>query len=290
MTAAAAMPRPRRKTKAEWIADVERKERHLLARKLASREELALTRPRTRSAPLEAWILHYAKVGQLLGREDRAALSLEHQEADALIVAALTSEPVPVALPPVAGEPREVAVHPKSYATLLYFFHVRDWLQTNLTVRYRALREAGSPVDADLLVRVAGELAYQQGLLAWAACTPGPGLPDALAGQWHPKADRPAVPEPFASLQASDLLRIHEAFLRVNAGQLQALDRLVDLGDQDAAAARPSWSIFFGKLGMKLKTPPERLMRDVALASLLATVKLAADGAGDVDTLEDAAE
>lgn len=269
------------KKKADWIGDCLHKERHLLARKLASEGELATTRPKTRSASLEQWIRHYAKLGQLLGREDDRALFLGHSEADGQMMAVLSEDPLEVSIVRDGeGPPVMVRVYPKAFLPLLVFFRARDWLVTLLADRYHGLIQDGKPSDIELLERIAAEIAYQQMLLAWGACTPGRALPFA-------PEDRPDIPAPFTEATPTDLLRVHEAFIRVNVGQLQALDRLV-APSKGAVGERPSWSIFFGKLAVKMKVPLERLLRDQSLAAILATVKLASPDGEDAEELEEA--
>lgn len=259
--------------KSDWIASCEHKARHLLARKLASPEELARLRPTRRAAPLEQWLFYYSHLVRLAGREDSRVSHMDFRDADAEVLRALRAEPKRVELLErgADGASLAVQVHPKSYDALLWFFHVRDWLLIHLADRVEAIRAEGLPHDVELLDRCAAELSYQMRLVAWGACTEGPGLPFSYQDEC------PEIPTPFRDLSPSDLLRIHEAFIAVNAGQLQALERLVQSRPgADGKPVRPSWSIFFSQLAMRLKTDAARLMRDQSLAQHLATVKLAA--------------
>lgn len=273
------------KTKADWIRDCEHKAQHVLARRWASEEELKPFRPRGRSAPLFTWLKYYGRLCGILGRSENAAASLEHSEADTIALAALRAEPARIELstPPGAdGIPTAVFVHRKSFDALRSFFHVRNWLLRWLTVRIEAIRELGKIEDAELLARAETELSYQTRLIAWAACTEGPGL---LFGAMD---ERPEILEPWASLMGTDLLRINAAYMRVNAAELAALDRLVPA--QRDSGEEATWSIFFGKLSWRMKVQVERLMKDYALAQLLAVVKLSAPSEAEAESAEELSE
>lgn len=255
------------RTKRDWIADCEFKRRHIEARKLATSEEIASFWPRSKSAPFEAWIFCFGGLCRLIAREEQRVANLDFSDADARTTRALVAEPISLTLYPPGGALVTVSVYPKSHHALEVFFHNRDGLLANLAARIDVLREKGGLADHELLERATEEATYQQRLCAWAACTEGPGLPAEI---W---AGRAEIPEPWASVTPADLLRIHQAYVHVNHTQLEALEVLVQAGKR-AGRDRPSWSIFFGSLATKMNIPAERLMRDHALVSLLATVKL----------------
>lgn len=274
------------KSKREYIEDCGRKEDHLRARKLATEAELDEYRPSSRSAPLFQWVFWWAQLVGYCRRMENNELGFHQEEADTLALQALNGSPIAVPLKAAteSAPALSVDVHPKSFEVLLEFFHARDWLLQHLADRIEAIRLAGDVADMELLERASAELSYQTRLLAYGACHPGVGLPFRI------EEDTPAIPEPFTSLLPTDLLRINEAFMYVNAGQLKALDRLVAPPKRKGDTERPSHSIFIGQLAMKLKRPVERLMRDHALVQLLATVKLATPqtSALDEDALEEA--
>ena len=255
------------KTRKEWIAECEFKRRHIEARKLATPEEVASFWPRSKSAShKEEWIHAWGRLMRLLAREENRVGNMDFTDADARITKALTGEPVGLMVYPVGGVPTEVRVHPKSFHVLSEFFHARDWLLLQLAARVDVLREKGTFEDYDLLTRANAELIFQQQLLAAAACTEGPTLPEDI---WAGKD----VSEFWRSVTPADLLRINQAYVYVNHTQLEALEVLVQAGKR-GGRDRPSWSIFFGSLATKMNIPAERLMKDHALVSLLATVKL----------------
>lgn len=258
--------------KREWIAECEFKRRHIEARKLATKDEIAGFWPRARSAPLEAWILCWGGMVRLLAREENRTSNLDFAEADTRITRALVAAPVELTLYPLGTEPKPVRVYPKSFHVLAEFFHVRDALLFRLAAHVDVLREKGTFEDHVLLERASTELAWQSRLVAMAACTDGPGLPDEIwAGN--------DVAECFEGwgwwkdVTAADLQRVHQAYVQANHLQLEVLEALVS-PRRSGPRQRPSWSIFFGSLATKMQVPAERLMRDHALVSLLATVKL----------------
>jgi hypothetical protein len=203
---------------------------------------------------------------RLMAREENRLPNLDFVEADTRTAKALVAEPVRLRLQS-PGEPVAVEVPPKSFHVLAEFFHVRDWLVLQLAARLDVLREKGTFDDVDLIRDTSAELSYQLRLLAWAACTSGCGLPPEVT-------DRPSsFPGPWASLMATDLSRVHEAFVQANHRQLDVVDVLITASKR-AGRDRPSWSVFFGSLSVQLGRPADELMRNHPLASLLATVKL----------------
>ena len=255
------------RTRREWIADCEFKRRHIEARKLATKEEVASFWPQRRAARLDVWQHTHSRLVRLLAREETRVSNLDHAEADAQIIRDLKAEPVTVQVFPPGHEPATVQVHPKNYPTLAEFFHTRDWLVGLLAGHLDVLREKGGFAHFELIERTSRELSRQYQALAWAACTEGPGLPAGITDS------EPAIPEPFSLLAPADLLRIHEGYVRVNHLQLEALQVLVE-PDGKASRERPSFSLFFSTLAFKLHCPVESLLYDRPLASLLAQVKL----------------
>jgi len=294
----------------------QRLEAQVRERGLATEAELAEYRPAPRAPDEFAWIYWYAQLVRFCGRlEQRELVSAE---ADGLIIAALRADPQEVKLSdgatlgglggwllerlligwpalephravleeilrttPAALPVPSVWVYPKSFEALLNV-HARDQLIAWLAARYALCRQAINGADVmALLERVAAELAYQQGLMVWSALTPGHGLPFALTD------DRPALPELVRSLGPWDLVRVHQAFIEVNASRLQALEKLIQPMRDEQGGGRPSWSVFIGTMALKWRTDPVRLMRDHALIQLLATAKIAALTGAGAEELEE---
>lgn len=266
-------------TRRELIERCERLEAHVRHQQLATAAELAEYRPprwvwvaagpgqprKRRAVPIFRWVFYYAQLVRFCGRiESRETVGME---ADAAILQALRCEPKSV---PLGGD-LVLEVHPKSFNALLNV-HARDKLLHWLNVRYAALADAEHGAEAlQFLERVAAEISYQYGLLAWTATADGPGLP------FDPRADeRPDVPPALRTLEPFQLFRLHQAFIEVNAARLQALERLVSPAAEEGPTARPTWSGFFSNLAMKWEVDPQVLMADHALVKLLAMVKLAA--------------
>lgn len=241
-------------------------ERTIRRRKLATEAELAQYRP-ARSASLFAWAYYYAQCIRFLGREEWK--ETDSAGADGRILAALNAEPIKLTIG-WGEEARDVGVYPKSLEALLQL-HARDEAIKFLTARYEVLAGSGSagPERLELLERAGAEIAYQTQLCCWTLCHPEPGLPFG-AGE-----DRPTIPDVWRAIDPWDVLRINQGHLEVNAGRLQALEQLVEKPKAGKPTSRPSWSVFVGTLAMKWKEDPKKLMRDVPLGSLLATVQLA---------------
>lgn len=273
------------RSKADYIADCELKESHLRARKLATDAELDEHRPGSKRAPIEEWVFWW---GQLVGycrRQENSELGFQRGEADEVAAQALSGAPCEIPLRPASdtAPALKLAVHPKSFVVLFEWFHQRELMVRLLADKVEQLRQTEDFDHIDVLEKAAAELSYQTRLLAYAACTPGPGLPFAL------DATDIELPAPFTDLYATELVRINEAFMWVNAGQLKVLDRLIAPAKRGNPSDGPSYSIFFGQLSMRLKRPAAELMRDQALVQYLATVKLAAPQPGDrEDELEGA--
>ena len=243
-------------------------EEHVLRKRLAAPAELDDYRPaRGRASPVWDWVWWHSQLVRFCGRME--SRELESGEADAQVLAALNDDPQRVALAG-GGELHELHVYPKSLPALQHL-QLRDQLLSWLAARYEALGE--EPVAGDgtssLRERVADEITTQTLTIAWIVTSEGPGLPFPAD-----PADRPELPDAIRVLSPVDVLRIHQAFLEVNAVRLQALERLVSAPRGDAPSARPSWAVFVGALSMKLKADPKRLLADRSLASLLAQVKL----------------
>lgn len=246
-------------------------EHHVRDRTLASDDELAEYRPEAgRRAPIDAWQFFYANLVRFCGRLETKEYS--GAEADATILDALRAIPEELTLS--AGQ--QVRVYAKSFETLLHL-HARDRVAGWLAVRYAVLRESDAADDVDLLERVAQEIAAQTQMIAWGVITEGPHLPYPTdnppdsAGTPAPAVD---IPEFVRALEPFDVLRIHQAFVRVNSGRLEALERLLTPPQTGNGKLRPSWSLFLGSMALKMRVDVRELARNVPLVSLLATSRL----------------
>jgi hypothetical protein len=255
-------------SKQDWIRDCEHKAQHVLSRSLATAEEVAAVRPRSRAAPLKAWVRYYVVLGGFLQRGALRASLLEDPEADAQVAASLLARPLTLTLTHPPGT--RVEVHAKAFEPLAWFFHVREQHLLWLTDRRQALVDHGLLEDTALIERATLEICYQSLLCCWAACTAGCGVPVAYTDE------RPEIPPPFAELMAVDITRIQDAFMRVNAANLEVVERLLAPTRPGVSRQRPSWSVFFGQLELRMRTPADQLMRDRPLLLLLMAVKLAA--------------
>jgi hypothetical protein len=266
--------------KRELREKCQRLEAAVRERGLATEAELAEYRPKPRDKDDFTWVFWYGQLIRFTGRlEQRELVSAE---ADGLIIAALRADPREVKL---SDPPHQVVqVYPKSFEALLNV-HARDQLIGWLAARNAVCRQSVNGADVmALLERLAAELAYQQLLMVWTATAPGKidyyGLPFAV------EDDRPEIPESLRSISPWDIVRVHQAFLDVNATRLQALEKLIQPTREETGGGRPAWSVFIGSMALKWRVDPVRLMRDHALIQILATAKIAAM-AGAGSELED---
>ena len=68
-------------------------------------------------------------------------------------------------------------------------------------------------------------------------------------------------------------MAIHTAFLDVNSGRMEALERIVK-PQHGSSTDRMSWNVFLGTLAMKLHKDPTELAADYSLVKLLSQVRL----------------
>lgn len=256
--------------------------RHAEVRGLATPEEIAEVWPKNVRAPVMKWVRVYGFCRVWVARQDTDPSRVD--QAEERMLDALNEEPRQVRLPVLGSL---VSVYPKSHRTLLWF-RAHDWLTGWIAARAAAIREAadeGKLEQSDLgepiavLSRCEAELAQQLSAMAAVACYKGPGMPaeaedNAPASSW-PGGD-------FHDIDPVDLYAIHAAFLDVNAGRMEALERIVK-PQRAGQNERMSWNVFFGTLAMKLHKDPTELAKDYSLVKLLAQVRL---GRPDVDEFE----
>lgn len=238
---------------------------------------LDATRPRGRPArSWQAWLGYYTMLtrwhaaGGSAGAGNAGAAQPISVD-DALVFDALRSHPraVQLTLGP-DGERRTVTVYPKSAHTL-FELHKRNLLIAHYAAAADELTLSADPAHLELVLRAVAEVDYQHHVCAWVLTTGGVGQP--FGGE----TERPDLPEYVTALTPLDLEAIAAAGLMVHARRLQSLDALLAADPVDGAPPRrPSWSQFFSALAVD-PADAERLLRDVALPSLLAAVRLGGD-------------
>ena len=225
-----------------------------------------------------AWLRFYGRLCALretVDREPTAEGTAATAAADATILAALAGSPVRVEL--VGDAPAiELAAYPKSAFALLKC-HSRNLMIARLLAYANRLSQSDDPTAAELVERALTEALHQHRVLAWIACTPGPGLP------FDELEQDPALPDAFRDLASHNLVAACRAFDEVNWARLRALEALLAPDDDDAETPRrrPSWSQFFGSLVAEEGRASEQVLRDRALVGIMATSQLAASAQRD---------
>jgi hypothetical protein len=233
-------------------------------RHLAPPEEIAAVWPPKKTANLWAWVYCYAQLVRFLEREKTAP---DKDAADRTALAMLAEEPVSVLL----DGGRQVQVYPKSFYALQWFAEqdqLLDWLYERegvLRGEFESGRLERSITDAPvgLLERVVLEQADVLIRLATQACTPDAAI--------APDADT----APFRDLSPIDLIRIHAAFVEVNAGRIVALKALRPRRTKGDEAPMP-WSVLLATAADVWKVDATTLVRDRAFTALLARIALSA--------------
>lgn len=252
-------------------------------RGLASPEEIATVWPKNQRAPVMKWVRVYGFCRVWMSRQDTDPSRIE--EAEERMLDALNEEPRRVRMP-ISGT--SVSVYPKSLRSLLWF-RAHDWMTGWIAARAAAIREAADNDELEqhdlaeplaVLSRCEEELANQLGSMAAVACHEGPGIPaeaedDAAASDEWPGKE-------WDDIDAIDLYAVHAAFVEVNAGRMEALERIVK-PQRAGENERMSWNVFLGTLAMKLHKDPTELASDYSLVKLLSQVRL---GRPDMDEFE----
>lgn len=266
-------------------------ERHVLSRGLSTELEMGPRRPGGEDNPrpnrYDMWSLlrWYGALCQFMVRDGGAQDEFEVSAAERAAIDALRSEPLPVKL--MTG--RLVMVYPKSFHALMNCA-ARDQMIIWVSERLHAVRSAGAKAraaEAELIERLANELAYQYALLAWTITTKGPEMP------FDPMSERVNPPKWTLALDPMDYVSLCRAHSIVNGKRLILSEALMDptTAADGRPARRPTWAVFFSDMSKKYKVPPARLMRDYALAELVASSMLEsrpAPAAEESEDLEDA--
>jgi hypothetical protein len=174
-------------------------------------------------------------------------------------------------LPDEHGNPRYLAVHPKSFNALVHI-SARDEQVGFLSREVSRLGASGTPEALDAYVRGLVEIERQQKIMVWSVTHPGCKLP------YDPKVvTEPDVPADAGldDLTTLDVVEVIRGHLDVNQRGLMALRTL--LGDEapDGEFKRASWSVFFSNTGAELGIRPGALMEDWALAEVMIMVRSA---------------
>jgi hypothetical protein len=284
--------------------------RDLVARKVLTRDAVAALEPGGAENPgdratARAWLDCYRRLQRAHARAERggggeqqagrlaATLEALRPQVDRVSVAAQRSAPEVLELAPRFDRggvlPRcTVRVYPKSH-NALWFLACQDYRVRWISARIHAVTTDGGAVFAEddtLLERLHAELAYRYQLLALGATHPGCGLPfDPLD-----PPSRGEIPALVRAISSDDFVRIHGAFVRVNALRLQALHLLSAMeaevqaieddepppeategrGDRSAPAV-PSWNQVFAVRAIEEGVDGERLFEDRALPALVAS-------------------
>lgn len=243
---------------------------HIRSRALATPEEVAAVWPPAK-ANTEDWIRCYGSLRVWIDTQDTQAG--RRDQAEEVMLAALRDEPEQVAL---GGGQRHVKVYPKGLHALLWF-RSQDWLLGWLSDRLEMLREAEERGELDhnviaepvtFMRTVEEAMGHELAAMAAVACHEGPGLgPDDLR-------DNPG--EEWTTLDPVELYAINRAFFQVNAGRMEALQRIVKPPKQaDGSTPRMSWNVFLGSLAMRMETDTASLAKHHSLVKLMAQVGLA---------------
>lgn len=254
----------------------------VMAAKAATAEELAAQQPGGALNPdrsAEAWLLWLIRLHRLDAHALGAASGGGRTSEDAGVLAALISDPVPVALSRQADDqPVTLLVRPLSFVALAELDKrdvILSWLAT-----HTAACGSGSTEDLDLYARAADEAVYQQRVCASIVTA------DTAPRLYFDPLVTPR-PEPAAitaEIDPVDFLRIMRAHAEVNMWRLQAITPL--LSKQHAERSNSGWGTFFATLERDRGEPSAHYLHDAGLVPLV-TARVAA-AAAEREALEQA--
>lgn len=248
----------------------ERLREHLSARSAGSDQEIKDLWPGSKLNPKRdtlAWARAYAGLSRIAGRSERPERDRTAGADEAAVMDAIADTPEELTIARADGTKFQVAVYAKSHRALEWIGSRGrriDWL-----VKSRAdLEDSGRADIFDLVERIGEEIVHQYALLAEAATTPGCWLP------WEP-ADVPDRTQDWAAFVSPvDLVRIKDAFIRVNAVRLAVLQGR--LSPRKADGTPPlSWAEFFSLRGSDTGVATSTLLRDRSLVSEVAAALMA---------------
>jgi len=246
-------------------------------RSLASAEEIADYQPggaeNADKGPMGV-VFCYANMVRMCERlktiPTRSASEREASESEIADALRGTPEAVTLSEPDADGNAITLNVYPKSY-DCLDWLSIRDAQLSQLIEWRRLALERCTAVEPDLAEDVSAEIGYQYGLILVVITTEGPWLP------WDMREPPKELPEVFQNINPADILRLHQAFVRVNQVRLAALDALISSGDKEGGGKRPSWLTFFAAQASEHGTEAKFIMRHRDLPSVIATALIAAD-------------
>lgn len=213
----------------------------------------------------DGWIVAYGRCHWLLGRaigheEERTrGQRMGHAERDVLKL--LTDEPERVTLVDRSEDGREqyLSVYPKSAMALEHIAAANllcAWLCDQITILEQ---HAEGPLDLERLIEARAMRGYYERLICWIATTKGPQLP------YPVEAVRPALPAYIEQLSPLDYYLLCEAFTRIHADRLRALDRMESRGE------RPDWPGLYVGAASELQVAVSRLWGEHSLGEIAAT-------------------
>lgn len=264
----------------EIAAECRHLEKTVLRRGFATEEELAPYRPggdKNTDTGAWGWFRYHTALQR---RHAPAAPRPETwDEEDYTVIKTFRNTPLTLRLrgviPPdlpceSPRHPPEVKVYPKSFYSLIELAG-RGHVTGNLGSEIEELRFSRKYDHQDPIYRAHLELGYQLAVMVWCVTTPG------VHNPFDYPVSRPEPPTWVLGLDPQDVHRIHRANLIVNNVRLQAVEHLISgIPSPDGKGRlRPSWSAFFASAGKTLGVAPSTLMRDWALAEVLAQIKLA---------------
>lgn len=234
---------------------------------VATEQELAAYWPggeENKDKDLRAWIFCYANYVRFNARTAEQPNAPDANSDE--IIRALADTPEAVSL--LGGG--TMACYPKSFIALQFIERCDariEWLCNKRDL----LLKRNSRNDLELIARVNEEIAYEYGVVVWAATHKAPGLPFSEVDQGQVE-----IPEEIRSLTPIDLLSLRNGFIRVNALSLHALIHLMK-GDAAGDDSRRGWKTFFAIKESETGVPASALMRDRSLVSQVASSLLVAD-------------
>lgn len=216
-------------------------------------------------APLDEWLAFHAQVHRWLATDPSAAspgAGAPDAQADADALAALRRAPIPV-----AGT--ALAVHPKSFATLLHLVALDRRIDGLAALVNVACAPDASAALRDALDPLTEALARAVALCVWTWTTPGVALP------FNASDPDPAIPTEILSLEPSAILEVHRA-VHAMLERHQAVHALLDPLPAGGGGSRPSWAATFHALGVSLSTTAHDLQVAYAFDEVIAMAQLEA--------------
>lgn len=240
--------------------------RDLVGQQIATADEVTAQMPGGQENPLAGlagWIECYAQLTRFAGRLEATGSKNDDAQLEAVVRAASTRAPVPLALS--CGDH---AVYPKS-AHALAFLDALDAVQRPLmrVLVARAQDDALESTELDVLLPMARSLA--QRTWAWVLLSSGVGLPFDDAAPIDP-------PAWTMELTPEDLLAIYTAHRRLHADAVAIMSAAIPR-EGGVAQSRLSLSGFLTGYASEHGLPPSQLMRQWSLPEAVAAALASAE-------------